>query len=36
MKTIDSDTHYWPVDFLDQVNHADKNAADLFGLADVA
>ena len=24
MKTIDCDTHYWPVDFLDRVNHADK------------
>ncbi|MBT3535525.1 MAG: amidohydrolase family protein, partial [Rhodospirillaceae bacterium] len=24
MKTIDCDTHYWPVDFLDRVNHPDK------------
>jgi aminocarboxymuconate-semialdehyde decarboxylase len=24
MKTIDCDTHYWPIAFLDQVNHPDK------------
>jgi len=36
VKTIDCDTHYWPVDFLDRFNHADKNAAKLFNLADAA
>ena len=24
MKTIDCDTHYWPIEFLDGVNHPDK------------
>ena len=24
MTSIDCDTHYWPVPFLDQVNHAAK------------
>ncbi len=24
MKTIDCDTHYWPIEFLDSVNHPDK------------
>lgn len=40
MKTIDCDTHYWPVDFLDRVNHRDKtlglNAAELFDVQEAA